>query len=236
MFKCILMMLLQLVQMIRFRDLGPEDNREGIVGVFPPPLEDWVGKDVIKRCRNATNHIYDAINPAGTVDKLNAEQIMHRIGLPSDHGGFPAPVRRRIAESLCHMLKHMMWAFDLVEMQKNHYKHFVPADRYRFARALGIVPRSNIPIEFDIIICGRKRGVWKGTLDQLSWDKGDQAKIPNKIQCYLLVEELFGEDQVDMRVNALKLDDIWVRRWFVREGYSRRARYNGALDRSSRLA
>lgn len=125
--------------------------------VFLPQLEDWVGKDVVQHRRDCTNRIYDAVNPAGSVHNLNSQQIMARIGLMSDNGGFEAPVRRRIAEFL--MFRNMMWAFDLVEMEKNNYKHFVPRDRYRFARALGIVPRSTIPIEFDIIAKhGRNRG------------------------------------------------------------------------------
>lgn len=125
--------------------------------VFLPQLEDWVGKDVVQHRRDCTNRIYDAVNPAGSVHNLNSQQIMTRIGLMSDNGGFEAPVRRRIAEFL--MFRNMMWAFDLVEMEKNNYKHFVPRDRYRFARALGIVPRNRIPIEFDIIAKhGRNRG------------------------------------------------------------------------------
>lgn len=73
-------------------------------------------------------------------------------------------------------------------------------------------------------------------MDQLSWQKGDQVKIPSKVQFHLEAEELFGEDELDLRVDALKLDNIWVRRWFAREGMSLRARCDGAFALSSRLA
>lgn len=158
-----------------------------------------------------------------------------------DNGGFDPAVRRRIAESLSHMFKHMMWAFDLAEMRKNDYKNFVPADRYRFARMLGVVPSGMHHIQFDIFARdgpnqGEKVGVWKGSLEQLSWRQGDQRKIPNAIQCYLLVEEIFGEDEVERRVDALRLTRLAARECLADESVALAARYQRALTLSQRMA
>lgn len=159
---------------------------------------------------------------------------MARIGLTPNEGGFDPGACREIANSLNHMLKHMMWAFDLVEMQKNNYKHFVPADRYRFARMLQLIPDGRFSLEFDIVeeqgpTNGQKVGVWKGTLDQLSDKKGDQRLIPNKKQCKVLLEEIFSEKELDHRVSLLKLERFSVRECFADDKATLRLRYNRAL-------
>lgn len=151
--------------MQRLRFINPGDGPHGgIQCKLDPELELWVGNDVMKRIRNAMNHVFNAANPPGGQRRLNADQIVAKMGLSPDEGGFDPAASKRIAESLNHMLKHMMWAFDLVEMQKNNYAHFVPADRYRFARMLGLVPNGKTPLEFDIISTdgpkmGQKTGV-----------------------------------------------------------------------------
>lgn len=188
----------------------------------------------MQRFRNCCSRIVKAANPPGAQLRLDAEQIMAKMGLGPNEGGFDPEASRTIANSLNHMIKHMLWAFDLVEMQKNKYAHFVPADRYRFTRMLGLVPDGKIPLEFDIISTdgpnkGQKTGVWKGTLDQLSWEKGDQRKIPNKIQCELLVKEIFGEAEANDRATLLRLRSVAVRECFADESVDLRACYEEAL-------
>lgn len=151
-----------------------------------PELEAWVGKDIMKRVRNCTNHVFKAANPPSKLRRLDAQQITALMGLMPHEGGFDQAVSRRIEESLNHMIKHMLWAFDFVQMQKNKYQHFVPADRYRLARMLGLMPNGRAQLEFDIVSRrgpnkGQKIGVWKGVLDQLSRLKGDQSLLPDRM-------------------------------------------------------
>lgn len=79
---------------------------------------------------------------------------------------------------------------------------------------------------------GQKTGVWKGTLDQLSDKKGDQRKIPNKIQCELLLEETFGEHEVEVISNSLRLANVVVRECFADESVDLYGRYLRALEMS----
>lgn len=227
--------MLKIIQRLGFTDVG-HGASAGIRCTLDPPLMAWMGGDILQRFRTCCNRIFKAANPPGAQRRLGAEQIMAKMGLRPNEGGFDPEASRTIANSLNHMIKHMMWAFDLVEMQKNNYAHFVPADRYRFTRMLGLVPDGKIPLEFDIISTdgpnkGQKTGVWKGTLDQLSWEKGDQRKIPNKIQCDLLVKEIFGEVEAVDRARLLRLGSVGVRECFADadENADLRARYEKAL-------
>lgn len=174
----------KIMQRLRFRNAG-YGAWAGMVCVLDPQLEAWVGEAVVKRCRYCTNKIFQAVNPPGAPRKLDAHQITARMGLTLHDGGFDPAVSRRIEESLNHMIKHMLWAFDFVKMEKDNYKNFVPADRYRLARMLGLMPNGKVPLVFDIVSKygpnkGQKMGVWRGTLDQLSHVKGDQRLLPNK--------------------------------------------------------
>lgn len=195
-------------------------------------LKEWVGQATLRRCHNNSNHIYNTVNLPGAQRLLNAQEIMERMGLTPQDGGFEPAVSRDISDSL-NMLKHMMWAFDLVEMQKNKYAYFVPADRYRFMRMLGLVPNGKIPLEFDIVSTGgpnrgQKTGVWIGTLDQLSDQKGDQRLIPNKRQCEALLVEIFGAEEAFNKARALRLQRHAVRECFANQGGNLRQSYETA--------
>ncbi|KAI7774117.1 hypothetical protein LA080_009284 [Diaporthe eres] len=173
-----------IMQRLRFRNAGYV-AWAGMQCVLEPQLEAWVGEGVMKRCRYCTNNIFKAADPLGAPHKFDAHQITARMGLTLHDGGFDPAVPRRIEESLNHMIKHMLWAFDFVRMEKDNYKGFVPADRYRLARMLGLMPNGKVPLVFDIVSKygpnkGQKVGVWRGTLDQLSHEKGDQRLLPNK--------------------------------------------------------
>lgn len=179
------LIVLKIMQRIRFENLD-YGLSGGMQCILDPELELWVGKDIMKKIRNCTNHVFKAANPPGTQRRLDARQITARMGLMPHEGGFDPAVSRRIEESLNHMFKHMLWAFDFVQMQKNKYIHFVPADRYRLARMLGLMPNGRAHLEFDIVSRhgpkrGRKIGVWKGVLDQLSTRKGDQSLLSDRM-------------------------------------------------------
>lgn len=208
-------------------------RKAGLECILEPQLKEWVGNIAFKHCRNSTNRIYKAANPPGAQPRLKAKQILARLGRMPKDGGFDLVVSQRISDSLHHMLKYLMWAFDLVEMQKNKYEHYVPADRYRFMRMLGLVPNGKIPLEFDIVSIGgpnrgQKTGVWIGTLDQLSDQKGDQRLIPNKMQCQALVEKIFGEDEAYDRARVLKLQRPAVRECFANQDGNLRQSYETA--------
>ncbi|KAG6360891.1 hypothetical protein INS49_011959 [Diaporthe citri] len=223
-----------IIQRLRLTNVGYGASAGIRCILDPPPLMGWMGGYTLGRFRNCCSRIVKAANPAGAQHRLDAHQIMAKMGLRPNEGGFDPAASTKIANSLNHMIKHMMWAFDLVKMQKNNYEHFVPADRYRFTRMLGLMPDGKIPIEFDIISTdgpnkGQKIGLWKGTLDQLSWDKGDQRKIPNNIQCELLVKEIFGEVEADDRANLVRLGSVEVRECFADENVDLRACYEKVL-------
>lgn len=196
-------------------------------------LKEWVGQAALSRCHNASNHIYKTVNLPGAQRLLKAQGIMERMGLTPQDGGCDPAVSRNISDSLNSMLKDMMWAFDLVEMQKNKYAYFFPADRYRFMRKMGLVPNGKIPLEFDIVSTGgpnrgQKTGVWIGTLDQLSDQKGDQRLIPNKRQCEALLVEIFGAEAAFNKARALRLQRHAVRECFANQGGNLRQSYETA--------
>lgn len=181
---CILTVL-KIMQRLRFRNAG-YGAWAGMECKLDPQLEAWVGEAVVKRIRYCTNNIFKAANPPGALPKLDAHQITARMGLTPHDGGFDPAVSRRIEESLNPMIKHMLWAFDFVRMEKDNYEDFVPADRYRLARMLGLMPNGKVPLVFDIVSKygpnkGQKVGVWRGTLDQLSHVKGDQGLLPTRM-------------------------------------------------------
>lgn len=128
-------------------------------------------------------------------------------------------------------------------MKKNNYAHYIPADRYCLARMLRLITHTahaSIPLEFHIVAVdsltrGQVTGVWKGTLDQLSHRKGDQHVIPTRLQCELMLDDIFGDEGPD-KAELLRLDLFEVREWFAWENLAPQVRYERALQHSRRVA
>lgn len=98
---------LKIIQRLRFTDRGYGAG-SGIQCELDPPLMAWMDENILGRFRNCMSRIYKAVNVPGAQPMLDAHQIMAKMGKRYNEGGFDPQTSRKIADSLNHMLKHMM--------------------------------------------------------------------------------------------------------------------------------